>query len=177
MMHVFEAESSHVDSRRAALVELLQDAVAHGASVGFLAGLELAQASDYWAGVKAAMRDGSRRLWLAECNGKLFGAVQLDLCQRGNGANRAEVQKLLVHSSERRLGVARSLMTVLETTAHFLERGLLYLDTEAGSPAEALYENLGYTRVGVLPQHACTPDGEWRDTAIYYKTLLTRSAK
>ena len=55
-----------------------------------------------------------------------------------------------------------------------LRRGLLFLDTEAGSGAEAHYRRLGYTKLGELPEYCATPQGAWRATAIYYKTLFLR---
>jgi acetyltransferase len=85
------------------------------------------------------------------------------------------VQKLLVHTRARRGGVGHELMRTLEARARALGRGLLYLDTEAGSGAEAFYRALGYTCIGGLPEYACSPEGEWRANAIYYKTLFVRS--
>ncbi|MCY1563088.1 Acetyltransferase [compost metagenome] len=85
------------------------------------------------------------------------------------------MQKLLVLASARRRGIARDLMRHLEEQARELRRGLLYLDTEAGSPAESFYRSLGYTCIGGLPDYACGPDGEYRANAIYYKTLSRRN--
>jgi len=72
--------------------------------------------------------------------------------------------------------VARSLMQSAEARASELGRGLLYLDTEAGSGAEDFYRSLGYTCIGGLPEYACSPEGEWRANAIFYKTLFSRGA-
>ncbi|KQQ89248.1 GNAT family N-acetyltransferase [Massilia sp. Leaf139] len=155
---------------------LLQDAVAHGASVGFVKPLLDAAADGYWREVSGAVASGSRILLAAWQDNVLVGTVQLDLCMKPNGRNRAEVQKLLVHSGARRGGVATNLMAAAEIQALALCRGLLFLDTEAGSGAEALYARLGYTRVGELPEYCATPDGAWRATAIWYKTLFVRDA-
>ncbi|MDG9926017.1 MULTISPECIES: GNAT family N-acetyltransferase [unclassified Pseudomonas] len=156
---------------RAGLIRLLLDAVAHDASVGFLADLDAAEASAYFDQVLVGLRDGSQLLWVAQDNSQVLGSVQLALCQKRNGLNRGEVQKLLVHSSARRRGIARALMLHLEREAAALKRGLLYLDTEAGSEAEPFYQALGYTGIGGLPDYACGPDGTYRANAIYYKTL------
>jgi len=153
---------------------LLLDAVAHGASVGFLLPLPEAQADAYWRAMIDAVEEGSRILLAGWRDGAIVGTVQLDLCMKPNGANRAEVQKLLVHSGARRGGVASGLMAAAEHQALALRRGLLFLDTEAGSDAEALYARLGYTRVGELPEYCATPGGAWRATAIWYKTLFLR---
>jgi acetyltransferase len=82
------------------------------------------------------------------------------------------VQKLVVHSGVRRAGVASSLMRETQGQALALRRGLLFLDTEAGSGAQRFYQSLGYARLGELPDFACNTAGDWRATAIYFKTLF-----
>ena len=174
-MHIFQAQPEHIDANRVGLLDLLTDAVKQGASIGFLQSLTVDEADAYWDEVQHAMQDGARLLWLAESSHKVVGAVQLELCRCQNGGNRAEVQKLLVHGVVRRCGVARSLMQALEEKARMLERGLLFLDTEAGSTAELFYQACAWTRAGGLPAYACSPDGAWKPNAIYYKTLIPRS--
>lgn len=174
-MLIFQPNLEQFDAARAALAALLDDAVRSGASLGFLDSLTAEEAGSYWCDVRAAMQAGHRLLWLAELDGVVVGSVQLDLCQKKNGVNRAEVQKLLVLRSARRQGVARALMEAVEASARSLDRGLLFLDTEAGSGAEPFYRACGYTYAGGLPEYACSPSGEWRANAIYYKTLFSRS--
>lgn len=159
---------------RTQLATLLLDAVADGHSLGFLAGLDDVQLDEYWSGVEAEVSRGSRVLLAAERNGLLVGSVQLALCQAQNGSNRAELQKMLVHCTMRRRGIGTALLQAAEIEALSLRRGLLVLDTLAGSGAEQLVSNSGYTRVGELPEFCCTPNGHWRATAIYYKTLFAR---
>ncbi|VXC19275.1 Acetyltransferase [Pseudomonas sp. 8Z] len=158
-------------SYRQGLNTLLLDAVEHGASVGFLADLDAQAADDYFAQVEAALLEGSLLLWIAHEQDRVLGSVQLSLCQKPNGLNRAEIQKLLVLSTARRRGIARLLMQAVEQQAATRKRGLLYLDTEAGSDAEQFYRHLGYQCIGGLPDYACGPDGTYRANAIYYKTL------
>jgi acetyltransferase len=153
------------------LIELLCDAVQNGASVGFLADFDEAQASAYWSDVLVAIEGASVMLWVIERDDRVVASVQLALCQKANGLNRAEVQKLLVHSTARRHGLGQQLMNTLELAAHQQRRGLLYLDTEAGSAAEAFYHSLDYTRIGELPDYCQTPNGRYSATAIYFKTL------
>jgi len=174
-MQITQPNLAQFDTARCGLAELLADAVRNGASLGFLESLSAEEAGSYWCEVRAAMQTGSRLLWLAEHEGKVVGSVQLDLCQKKNGVNRAEVQKLLVLSEVRRQGVARALMEAVEASARTLDRGLLFLDTEAGSGAEPFYQACGYIHAGGLPEYACSPSGEWRANAIYYKTLFSRS--
>ncbi|MBB5018101.1 GNAT superfamily N-acetyltransferase [Chitinivorax tropicus] len=153
------------------LIALLIDAVHHGASVGFLATLDATRARQYWRGLEASLQDGSRWLWVAMCDDKIVGTIQLDLCQRENGLARAEVQKLLVHTDTRRMGIGHALVKTLEEAAATLHRRLLYLDTETGSPAEGFYRQAGYQFAGVIPDFACSPDGQLRPTSLYYKQL------
>ena len=48
---------------------------------------------------------------------------------------------------------------------------LLQLDTHTGSAAEGLYTTSGWTRFGVVPGHALTPDGTPASTSFFYKQL------
>ena len=156
---------------RQGLVGLLLDAVGHGASVGFMGDFDEAQAHTYLNGVQASIADASLLLWVVVRDEQVVASVQLALCQKANGLNRAEVQKLLVHSTARRHGLGQQLMSALELAARQHKRGLLYLDTEAGSDAEAFYQTLRYTKVGELPDYCQSPDGRYSPTAIYFKTL------
>ena len=163
---------NQAEPHTAHLIALLQDSVSGGASVGFLPPLNESDAATYWHTVRAAMRDGSRLLWLAStAGGTLAGCVQLDLCMKPNGLHRAEVSKLLVHSNARRQGIASLLMRALESHARFHKRTTLVLDTRAGDPSETVYQALAWTKVGEIPQYARSADGSLHATAFYYKLL------
>lgn len=152
------------------LVELLIDAVADGASVGFLAPLQEAVANAYWTNVSVSIGPGLA-LWIAEHDGRIVGAVQLAPCTKENGLHRAEIQKLFVHTTHRGQHIATRLMHAAEQFATSTGRSLLLLDTEAGSQAEAVYRHMGWTRVGEIPRYAKSPDGSLHATAYYYKSL------
>jgi len=169
-------EASALRACRVDLVDLLIHTVENGSSVGFMLPLSRQEADEYWDGLGPSIGNGSRLLWVARDDNDVVGTVQMELTLKKNGVNRAEIQKLLVHTSARRRGVARSLMQTAEARARELGRGLLYLDTEAGSGAEEFYRALGYSCIGGLPEYACSPEGEWRANAIYYKTLFSRGA-
>jgi acetyltransferase len=160
---------------RHGLVALLLDAVHRGASVGFMADLSADEAYTWWEGVKTDVEHGKVLLWVVVQEEQVLATVQLALCQKANGLNRAEVQKLLVLHHARRRGLASQLMSAVEQAAQQHNRGLLFLDTLSGSPAEDFYRALGYQLSGKLPDYACNPDGEYHATAIYYK-LLRKSA-
>ena len=95
----------------------------------------------------------------------------LELAGQPNGRHRAEVQKLFVMRRFRRRGVARSLMLALEAEAAASGRNLLVLDTRVGDPAEQLYQQVGYQRVGVIPAFARNAAGTLDATVLFYNTL------
>jgi ribosomal protein S18 acetylase RimI-like enzyme len=154
--------------RQGDLVELLQDAVDSGASVGFLPPLSRETASDYWLSVFADVDAGHRILLGAMDGAKLVGSVQLELARKPNAAHRAEVQRLLVSRSVRRQGIGERLMRELHELAREHGRSLLVLDTRQGDPSELLYQKLGYTRAGVIPEYARSASGSLDASAFYY---------
>ena len=147
------------------LAALLVEAVDGGASVGFLAGVTPEQAVAFWRSALAAPT------LVAELDGRVVGCVQLLPAKLPNGRHRAEVAKLLVHRSARGRGVATALMAHLEDQARAQGRWLLQLDTETGSPAQRLYERLGWQVLGVLPDHAVRPEGGLAPTTFLYRRL------
>jgi len=163
------AAEAHAAQHR--LAAILQDAVHHGASVGYLAPLSDADAYAYWASIIDALKTPHRILLVAEVDGEIAGTVQLALETRPNGSHRAEVSKLLVHTTYRRRGIARALMQQIETEARTANRTLLVLDTQTGEPAETLYNHLGYACTGIVPTYAAFPDGRLGATTFMHKLL------
>lgn len=165
------------------LLELLRDAVAGGASLGFWRPLEDERAQRYWQETIAEVAAGQRRLLVALRAGQpgqagherqadeVVGSVQLALPTKQNAARRAEVQKLMVHSAARRHGAGRLLMRAVEQVAAEEGRTTLVLDTNTGSDAEHFYRAVGYHEVGVIPRFSVEADGEERATTMFYKIL------
>ncbi len=153
------------------LVNLLQDAVDSGASVGFLAPLSDADATQYWTKLFTQISQQGYIVLVAVHEGMIVGSVQLELASMPNARHRAEVQKLLVLRTWRRQGLGHALMTAIEQTARQMGRGLLILDTRLGDAAERLYARMGYTRVGVIPKFALSSAGTLDATVIFYRDL------
>ena len=156
---------------RDALAALLVDAVAHGASVNFMAGFTAAAARDFWDGQVPGIAAGARHLLVAEAGSELVGCVVLSFAQQPNAPHRAELGKMLVHSARRRRGIGRRLLGAAEDAALVAGRRLLLLDTEAGSAGEMLYRSRGWITIGSVPDHAFTPDGRLAATTMFYKVL------
>ncbi|MFB7471985.1 GNAT family N-acetyltransferase [Kitasatospora sp. NPDC056184] len=180
---------------------LLADAVDGGASIGFLAPLDLAAAADWWRALAPDVADGRLLVWVAEADesneadaandadaadrandadgagrGRIAGTVQLRPATTANGRHRADVAKLMVHRADRGRGLAGRLLAALEAGA--AERGLrtLVLDTETGSPAERMYAAAGWTRVGTVPDFATDPAGVPHATTIFHKAPTAPAA-
>ncbi|KUG05847.1 GNAT family N-acetyltransferase [Solirubrum puertoriconensis] len=171
-MNIRALSPADVRPRLAALRELLIDAVASGASVGYLHPLPPALAAQYWAGVQASLETGETVLLVAEApDGRMCGTVQLVLATKPNAPHRAEVSKLLVHSDYRRQGIGRALLQALETHAHQHQRSTLVLDTRRGDVSEQLYRQMGYTLAGEIPAYVRNEAGELQSTMVYYKLL------
>ncbi|UYZ58245.1 GNAT family N-acetyltransferase [Hymenobacter latericus] len=175
-MNIRALTPAEMRPRLAALQELLIDAVASGASVGYLHPLPPELAAQYWAGVLASVAAAETVLLVAEApDGSVCGTVQLVLATKPNAPHRAEVSKLLVHSAYRRQGIGRALLHALETHARRHQRSTLVLDTRRGDVSEQLYRQTGYTLAGEIPAYVRNEAGELQSTMVYYK-LLTEAA-
>ena len=160
-----------MDALRPRLCEILVDSVEHGASVGFLAPLDLSVADAYWRRIGQAVAEGRCVLLVAALDdGAVAGTVQLDIDTLPNQPHRATVSKLLVHPDSRRQGVGEALMAGLERVALDLGRWLLTLDT-ATADAVRLYERMGWSLAGAIPDYALNPDETLTDTSFYWKKL------
>jgi GNAT superfamily N-acetyltransferase len=153
------------------LTLLLQDAVESGASVGFLPPLDAATARTYWVQTIDEVQHEARLLWVARQGSDVVGTVQLALALQLNARHRAEVQKLMVHTRQRRQGLGQALMRAVEDAARRLGRTVLVLDTRCGDISEVLYQKMGYALAGSIPQYARSAHGALEATAIYYRLL------
>lgn len=162
------------DSARAfvpGLAQVLYDCVKGGASVSFIEPFTLAMAEEFFRTVAASVERNERILLAAFDHDEPVGTVQVILATPPNQPHRGEIAKLLVLGKARGSGVAAALMGEAEKQARLAGKTLLNLDTVTGSIAERLYERLGWTKVGVIPQYALFPDGTLCATTIFFKLL------
>jgi ribosomal protein S18 acetylase RimI-like enzyme len=155
----------------AALSEILIEVVANGGSVSFMHPLAPAVASDFWTRSLAAADAGERVVLGAAIDGELAGTVTLDLDTPPNQPHRADIAKLVTGLRHRGLGVARALMFEAEAIAVARGRTLLTLDTAEEDGAAGLYEALGYTFAGAIPDYAYKPLGGLTATLLYFKRI------
>jgi GNAT superfamily N-acetyltransferase len=151
-----------------ALVDLLVETVAGGASVTFMHPLAESVAHDFWDSALAAAARDERILFGAFEGDALVGTVTLILQCPPNQPHRAEIAKLMTLASHRGRGIGTALMRAAEREAAARGKTLLVLDTAAGGAA-TLYEALGYNLAGIIPDFAFKPHGGLSATRIYWK--------
>jgi ribosomal protein S18 acetylase RimI-like enzyme len=154
-----------------ALVRVLADCVGNGASVGFMRWNTQADYASFWTGVAAEVEAGRTILFVARQDDAIVGTAQLQLIGKPNQPHRAEISKVLVHSSARRRGLGAALMRAAEDAARGAGRDLLVLDTDEAGAARRLYSRLGWTEVGTIPRFARMPDGADCGSTFFYKSL------
>lgn len=153
------------------LCEVLADCVEGGASVGFMSPFTPEDGEPYWRGVAVAVGRREVLLFVAEVDGRVSGTVQVGFALKPNQPHRADLMKLLVHRRARGLGLSKLLMQAAEAETAKQGRSLLVLDTATGELAEQIYERLGWTRSGVIPDYALFPDGRYCDTTVFWKRV------
>src|SRR5579864_2463192 len=153
------------------LSEVLIEVVASGGSVSFMHPLQPAAARAFWEGALAAAARGERIILVAWDGEVLAGTVSLLLACPPNQPHQAEISKLMTRPSHRGRGVAVALMRAAEGLAVERGRTLLVLDTATDGGASRLYEGLGFTCAGEIPDYALKPHGGLTATRIYWKRI------
>ena len=154
-----------------ALADVLIDCVEGGASVSFMLPLSRDRALSFWRKVAQGVAGNERILLVAVDALGIVGTVQLIIDQPDNQPHRADLAKMLVHRRGRRQGIGAALMQAAESAARDAGKTLLVLDTVTDSPAARIYERLGWSRVGDIPNYALMPTGEPCGTTYYYRDL------
>lgn len=160
-------ELKSIDPFIGEMSDLLRIVVDNGASIGFLSPLAPSDAAEYWMNILRP----HVILYVAWVDNTIAGTVQLHLCTKQNGTNRAEIAKMMMHPAFRQKGIAKKLMQTAEKRAKEEGRTLLILDTVEGAPSNHLYTSLGYVQGGRIPEYAASPNGELEPTIIYYKQI------
>jgi len=165
-------DASEVRGQLDELAAILVDCVEGGASVGYLAPFSHQEARDVYEAYADDVEAGGRLLLAAFTEGTLVGTVQVVFAPHPNQPHRADIARMLVRRTARRMGIGQRLMERAEAEARAEGKTLLVLDTVTGDAAERLYARLGWTRVGVIPGFALYPDGRPCDTTVFWKALV-----
>lgn len=161
----------NVAENRECLGTILTDVVAGGGSVSFMHPLRRDDAMAFWEGSLAAAERGERVVFGAWDGEVLAATVTLLLAFPPNQPHRAEIAKLMTLPTHRGRGLASRLMQAAEEIAVAHKRTLLVLDTATEEGAGGLYEKLGFTLTGEIPDFALKPHGGLSGTLIYWKRI------
>ncbi len=131
-----------------------------------------AAAETFFHDLRESISRNQRLLWIARSELGLIGTVQLELAASDAAQRCGTISTLVVDSSARRQGVAKQLMRELENTAFTLRRGLLSLDIQAGTPAEAFYKAQGYQCSGKSPAETASSYSSRQRGRVYFKQLI-----
>lgn len=173
MVNIVTYTADDLIRQQDAFIELIRDSTDHGASVNFLAPLGADTAAAFWGKVADKITSGDIVLLAAlDDAGQMLGSVQVGLDMPPNGVHRAEIKKLLVHTTARGQGLGKALLFAAEEAARQHGRTMLVLDTEKDSLAEALYRRYGYIELGIMPKYArAALVDELRDCVFFYKFI------
>lgn len=153
------------------LSEILIEVVAAGGSVSFMHPLSPEAANAFWE-ASLASADRGERIVLGAWDGDLLaGTVTLLLDLPPNQPHRGEIAKMMTRVSHRGRGIATALMHEAERQAVERGRTLLVLDTATEDGASGLYEKLGFTFAGTIPDYALKPHGGLTGTNLYWKRI------
>ena len=153
------------------LSEILIETVAHGGSVSFMHPLRPEAADAFWDNALAAAGRDERIILGAWDGDLLVGTVTLLLDCPPNQPHRAEIAQMMTRLGYRGRGIATSLMRTAEQLAVQRNRMLLVLDTATDGGAAGLYEKLGFTLAGEIPDYAFKPLGGLSGTLLYWKRI------
>jgi GNAT superfamily N-acetyltransferase len=170
-VRIVELDADGVERSVDGLAQLLLDAHEAGMALGLAAPLDRDGAASAYRDAAARLEPGERILLAAIEEGEVVGAVQLDRSEAGNGRHRGEVRRLVVRADRRGTGVGRALLEAVVSAAESLGLRLLWLSTHEGTEADRIYERLGWTRAGVIPDYAVLPSGTLAGNAFYFLRL------
>ena len=155
----------------AQLAEMMVEAVSHGGSLHFMHPLETERATAFWRKSQEAATRGEHIIFGAWEGPLLIGTVTLILDLPPNQPHRAEIGKMMTRVSHRGQGVAKALLRAAEAKAVQLGRTLLVLDTAQEGGASGMYEKLGFTLAGTIPDYALLPHGGLTPAKFYWKRV------
>ncbi|MEI8222395.1 MAG: GNAT family N-acetyltransferase [Actinomycetes bacterium] len=170
--HVLNSSHEELEDFSLPFAKLLYEAVQSGASMGYLLETPLSELEAFWSSILSDVSHGNAKIVYAQEERVPIGVVVLAFEKNPNAKHRAEVKKLIVAREKQGLGVGKKLLSLLEMEARMSEKSLLILDTETDSVADSLYQSLQWTRLGEMPSHSASPNGELRPTTFYFKELF-----
>ena len=170
-MTVEELGAPEVAAAADEFAHLLLDAHASGMALGLSTPLTAERAAEEWRTTAERLHPDDRILLVAREQGRIVGTVQIVRAAADNGRHRAEIQRFAVSAAMRGRGIGRLLLEAAVARARTMGLTLLWLSTHADTDSDRIYARLGWTRMGVMPGFATSPDGTIVGNVFYYLEL------
>lgn len=167
-----EAEPSTYDAVHRVVAAVMEQ---HGA-VGWLGVPSRAETAGWLDGILVAVAAGQARLGVVEWDGRIAALGRWVRYDKPTVAVNADVQQVMVHPAARGRGLARLLVAALVADARAAGVETLTLDVRGNNHAAmALYESLGFSVCGRLPDFVAVGDERW-DRVLYRRDLRSPDA-
>jgi ribosomal protein S18 acetylase RimI-like enzyme len=147
--------------------------VALGGAVGWLAVPGEDETRDWLDAQLALARAGDGAFCVVRVDGRVEALGMWNRFPDAVLRPNAEIRKVMVHPDARGRGLGRTVVEAL--TAHATEAGIevLVLDARGNNhAAHALYESLGWTRCGTIPDFIAVGNERW-DRVVFSRRLRT----
>jgi ribosomal protein S18 acetylase RimI-like enzyme len=164
-------ELSDSESVREQLADLLIETVASGGTLNFMHPLGRSAALSFWEKAFRSVASGDRVVLGAVDGARVVGTLSIFLDCGDNQSHRCEIGKIMTSLSHRGQGIGRDLVAESESIARAQERSLMVVTTATGGTAYSLYEKMGFTLAGTIPNFGSDPHGKMEGCMFYWKQI------
>lgn len=147
-----------------------------GGAVGWVSVPTRTETAEWLAELAAEVTAGRSRVALVSAGGRLEGIGRWSWYGKPAVSVNADVRQVMVHPDARGQGLARQLVVALVDDARSAGVETLTLDTRGNNHAAmVLYESIGFTVCGRLPDFVAVGDERW-DRVLYRLDLRSADA-
>jgi ribosomal protein S18 acetylase RimI-like enzyme len=164
-------ELSNSESVREQLADMLIETVAAGGTLNFMHPLARSAALSFWEKAFRSVASGDRIILGALDGAHVIGTLSILLDCGDNQPHRCEIGKIMTSRSHRGQGIASQLVAESEKTARARRRSMMVVTTATGGTAFSLYERMGFTLAGTIPNFGTDPHGKMEGCMFYWKQI------
>jgi ribosomal protein S18 acetylase RimI-like enzyme len=164
-------ELSDSESIREQLADMLIETVANGGTLNFMHPLARSAALSFWEKGFRSVASGDRVILGALDGSRVVGTLSIFLDCGDNQPHRCEIGKIMTSLSHRGQGIGSQLVAESERAARARRRSLMVVTTATGGTAYSLYERIGFTLAGTIPNFGSDPHGKMEGCMFYWKQI------